>query len=436
MAVSKRLRYEVFRRDNHTCVYCGRSAPDVKLQPDHVVPEALGGRTEPANLVTACEDCNAGKSATPPDAATVESVSDSAVRWAGAMSAAADAALADLTAREETREEFLEKWNSWKAGDKTMPLPGNWADSVDRFLATGLPMQILLDCVDRAMSKPKIKAADLFRYMCGIAWSRVNELQKAAEAIADGGSAPSNPLAVGRLHLAQELLNDLHDDEREHFLAAARGSLEDGTDPYGDDINVHAAYEAFGVAMHHRWLLLVAVKHLLELLPSDDVDSCRDASEKEATECLGVAELPEFERPLVLSATTWRLRRLAYFRSLSEQQRANYLTCYSVAHGLTLDAISALDVAEYAWDCKERGGFALPGMCIRGSVEEGQCPHRAAFLVEIEACRPCAARENDACAGHPICEDHTSEIVDERFTSLATGIPILASSITELEGVS
>ena len=28
MAVSKRLRYEILRRDNHTCRYCGASAPD------------------------------------------------------------------------------------------------------------------------------------------------------------------------------------------------------------------------------------------------------------------------------------------------------------------------------------------------------------------------------------------------------------------------
>ena len=38
MALSKRLRYEILRRDNHTCRYCGASAPDVTLTVDHVVP--------------------------------------------------------------------------------------------------------------------------------------------------------------------------------------------------------------------------------------------------------------------------------------------------------------------------------------------------------------------------------------------------------------
>ena len=56
MAVSKRTRFEVLRRDNHTCRYCGQSAPDVKLTVDHVLPVALGGHDDPTNLVAACKD--------------------------------------------------------------------------------------------------------------------------------------------------------------------------------------------------------------------------------------------------------------------------------------------------------------------------------------------------------------------------------------------
>jgi 5-methylcytosine-specific restriction endonuclease McrA len=46
-----------------TCQYCGRSAPDVELQVDHVHPQSLGGATVLENLVTACVECNVGKSA-------------------------------------------------------------------------------------------------------------------------------------------------------------------------------------------------------------------------------------------------------------------------------------------------------------------------------------------------------------------------------------
>lgn len=43
MSISKSLRYEVFRRDNHTCRYCGGTTPEVRLTIDHVTPVTLGG---------------------------------------------------------------------------------------------------------------------------------------------------------------------------------------------------------------------------------------------------------------------------------------------------------------------------------------------------------------------------------------------------------
>ncbi|MCX4232088.1 HNH endonuclease [Streptomyces ortus] len=61
MAVSKRLRYEILRRDRYTCRYCGASAPEAPLRVDHVTPVALGGTDHPSNLVAACEPCNSGK---------------------------------------------------------------------------------------------------------------------------------------------------------------------------------------------------------------------------------------------------------------------------------------------------------------------------------------------------------------------------------------
>lgn len=61
--LSQRLRFEVLRRDSFTCRYCGRSAPEVALHIDHVVPVAAGGDNVPENLVTACQGCNLGKGA-------------------------------------------------------------------------------------------------------------------------------------------------------------------------------------------------------------------------------------------------------------------------------------------------------------------------------------------------------------------------------------
>lgn len=56
------MRFEVLKRDRFTCHYCGGTPPNVLLHVDHVVPRAAGGTDDPANLITACADCNQGKS--------------------------------------------------------------------------------------------------------------------------------------------------------------------------------------------------------------------------------------------------------------------------------------------------------------------------------------------------------------------------------------
>lgn len=60
--LSKRVRFEVFKRDKFVCQYCGRSAPDVVLEVDHIVPVSKGGDNSMLNLITSCRDCNRGKS--------------------------------------------------------------------------------------------------------------------------------------------------------------------------------------------------------------------------------------------------------------------------------------------------------------------------------------------------------------------------------------
>jgi hypothetical protein len=62
-SLSARTRFEVLKRDNSTCQYCGARAPEVALHVDHVHPVSRGGRNHLENLVTACSTCNAGKGA-------------------------------------------------------------------------------------------------------------------------------------------------------------------------------------------------------------------------------------------------------------------------------------------------------------------------------------------------------------------------------------
>ncbi len=65
--VVKLTRYEVFRRDNFTCQYCGRRVSRPTL--DHVIPRQRGGTYSWENLVTACPECNLRKGNRTPEEA-------------------------------------------------------------------------------------------------------------------------------------------------------------------------------------------------------------------------------------------------------------------------------------------------------------------------------------------------------------------------------
>ena len=60
--IPPKLRFEVLRRDKYVCQYCGACGPNVELEVDHKIPVSKGGKTVESNLVTACIECNRGKS--------------------------------------------------------------------------------------------------------------------------------------------------------------------------------------------------------------------------------------------------------------------------------------------------------------------------------------------------------------------------------------
>lgn len=64
MSLSKKTRFEVFKRDSFKCSYCGRTPPQVVLEADHIMASSAGGSDAIDNLITACFDCNRGKGAT------------------------------------------------------------------------------------------------------------------------------------------------------------------------------------------------------------------------------------------------------------------------------------------------------------------------------------------------------------------------------------
>ena len=54
----------ILKAYRHHCAYCGRYLKNPTK--DHVFPVAKGGKTEPSNIVPACQRCNAKKHTGPP----------------------------------------------------------------------------------------------------------------------------------------------------------------------------------------------------------------------------------------------------------------------------------------------------------------------------------------------------------------------------------
>lgn len=184
MAVSKRTRFEVLRRDGNACRYCGGMAPDVRLTIDHVVPVALGGGDDPTNLVTACRDCNAGKTSTAPDQELVAEVSASAIRWAEAMRVAGQAIVEQNRPTDEYVEKFNNAWLKWRthggSGDH-IDRPGGWREAVADLYRAQLPESVMLTSVDIAMSARGVD--NEFSYFMGVCRNRLREQSAIAEAL-------------------------------------------------------------------------------------------------------------------------------------------------------------------------------------------------------------------------------------------------------------
>lgn len=182
MAVSKRTRYEVLRRDNYTCRYC--HATDSPLTVDHVVPVTLGGSDDPSNLVAACKDCNAGKSSSSPDAALVAQADEFAIRWRAAMDVAIQGALVEAEERRYVREQLFEYFeNEWIFHEPALPpLPDDWQQSILTFYELGLRVDLLDEAIEITASRG-LGEERAFRYFAGICWNKVRDIQDTAQRI-------------------------------------------------------------------------------------------------------------------------------------------------------------------------------------------------------------------------------------------------------------
>lgn len=181
MAVSKRTRFEVLRRDNYTCRYC--RSTEGALTVDHVLPVSLGGTDDPDNLVAACRDCNAGKGSTSPDEGTVDDVRADELRWAAALAQAAEAREAAEARDGQVAWWFETTWYGSMPQWADLPDDAEWKASITRFLSLGLSPAAIEASVATAAAAKHVARRLRWKYFCGICWNKVRDLQDSARQI-------------------------------------------------------------------------------------------------------------------------------------------------------------------------------------------------------------------------------------------------------------
>lgn len=175
--ISKSLRFKVFKRDGFVCQYCGSKPPTVVLEIDHIHPVSEGGGNGIDNLLTACFDCNRGKSNSllgnvPP------SIEERSIllREKQDQIKAYEKLLKEIKKGEDARIESIN--DVFKNYFPGYCLSEKFKSSSLRQFLQNLPV----DVVDGAMTKACSRIAgrggdgdDAIKYFCGICWRTIKE---------------------------------------------------------------------------------------------------------------------------------------------------------------------------------------------------------------------------------------------------------------------
>lgn len=169
--LSKRVRFEVFKRDSFKCQYCGAHPPGALLHIDHIHPVSDGGSNEMDNLLTACDECNLGKGA------VSLSVVPMSLAEKAALVAEQEAQIQGYQQVLESRRERIEE-ELWRVAEELEPnssengFPRDWCASIRRFNES-LGVHAILECAQIAKAKYPFGRKQTFLYFCGICWNRI-----------------------------------------------------------------------------------------------------------------------------------------------------------------------------------------------------------------------------------------------------------------------
>lgn len=166
--LSKRLRFEVFKRDAFACQYCGATPPKVILEVDHVDPLANGGSDDIDNLVTACFNCNRGKAAVPLTSVP-QSLADKAAEVAEREEQLAGYQAILRAKRERLEDDVWTVFARWRGQEETTHERFN---SVKKFVEL-LGLDEVFDAVDIAMGAGMYNQNREWLYFCKVCWNKV-----------------------------------------------------------------------------------------------------------------------------------------------------------------------------------------------------------------------------------------------------------------------
>jgi hypothetical protein len=166
--LSKRVRFEVFKRDEFACQYCGATPPSAILEVDHIDPVANGGTDDLDNLITACFACNRGKSAVPLSVVP-QSLADKAAEVAEREAQLAGYQAILRAKRERLEEDVWTVFAHWRGQESTTH---NRFNSVKRFVEL-LGLDDVLDAVDVTLAAHIYNENREFRYFCAVCWNKV-----------------------------------------------------------------------------------------------------------------------------------------------------------------------------------------------------------------------------------------------------------------------
>lgn len=173
ISISKKTRFEVFKRDFFKCGYCGSEVgAGVVLEIDHIIPVAEGGTNVMENLITSCFDCNRGKSKNL--LSSIDERFKVNVEKSNQFKEQKNQVLAFLEFQNNQKEierQIFSQAISPLINSKCY-LPSDWESSV-RFFLKHLGLEEVFNSSKQAADTAKVWESKKFTYFCGICHKKI-----------------------------------------------------------------------------------------------------------------------------------------------------------------------------------------------------------------------------------------------------------------------